>query len=255
VAGISGVLRGLLPDGYVVASGAKVGDLDPSAEPAFCYMLSDRALAIGSGVLAAVLELWPRLGAAEDSRLKRRRGRRPSSTPEDQLLSVAEFALLGLLRERPAHGYDLSRLVAPDTDLGIVFRLGRSQLYASLVKLESHSLVKGETAESASARGRRVFHVTDRGDREFLDWAMRPVPSSRYIRIDFLTKLYFARRLGQEVAARLVSDQLWSLEGELGQGLGSGANSYRDEVLSVGAGFTDAALTWLRALPEAQVPA
>ncbi|MBV8086844.1 MAG: EF2563 family selenium-dependent molybdenum hydroxylase system protein, partial [Chloroflexi bacterium] len=139
VAGISGVVRGLLPEGYAVAEGAKIGDLDPSAEPEFCYTLSDRALAIGSATLAAVIELWPR--AVTTPGLARRRGRRPLNAPDGELLSAAEFALLGLLDERPAHGYDLSRLLQPDTDLGAVVHIGLSQLYASLAKLDGHALI------------------------------------------------------------------------------------------------------------------
>lgn len=254
VAGISGVVRGLLPDGYAVTSGAKVGDLDPSAEPEFCYMLSDRALAIGSGTLAAILELWPQLTVAEDSALKRRRGRRPSTSPEGELLSVAEFALLGLLHERPAHGYDLSKLFAPNTDLGSVFRLGLSQLYASLTKLETHGLVQSEASEPIRGKSRHVFHVTESGERQFLEWVKRPVSNSRYIRVDFLTKLFFARRLGQDIAGALVADQLALLELELAPASGADSNPYRQEVLDVSTGFAHAALAWLRRLPEAQVP-
>jgi xanthine dehydrogenase accessory factor len=248
VAGISGVLRGLLPEGYAVASGAKVGDLDPSAEPEFCYTLSDRALAIGSATLAAIIELWPRAAEA-DGRLARRRGRRPLTAPENELLSVAEFALLGLLHQRPAHGYDLFRLLGGNTDLGSVFRLGLSQLYASLTKLETHGLVRGEVAEAA--RARRVFHLTESGERQFLEWTQRPVPSSRYIRVDFLAKLYFARRLDISAARALVASQLEVLEMELAPVSEVEPSPYRQEVQGVAAGFAGAALTWLRRLPEA----
>jgi xanthine dehydrogenase accessory factor len=54
-ASFSGVVRGLLPDGFVVQRGMKIGDLDPRADPAACRLVSDKALAIGGGVLEAVL--------------------------------------------------------------------------------------------------------------------------------------------------------------------------------------------------------
>jgi len=253
VAGISGVLRGLLPDGYAVAAGAKVGDLDPSAEPEFCCTLSDRALAIGSAALAAILELWPRTAGAANGAFTRGRGRRPSTAPERELLSVAEFALLGLLHRQPAHGYDLSRKLAPDTDLGSVFQLGLSQLYASLAKLETHGLIGAQAAEPARAGGRRIFHLTESGERQFLDWVRRPVPNSRYIRVDFLAKLFFARGLGPAFAADLIADQLERLGRELEPAATSAGNAYRQEVVAVGSGFADAAVTWLKGLPEAQL--
>lgn len=54
---ISGVLRGILPDGTQVFAGMKAGDVDPRCEEAHCYTASDKALAVGGGVLEAILHL------------------------------------------------------------------------------------------------------------------------------------------------------------------------------------------------------
>lgn len=51
----SGVVRGLLRDGYLAEHGLKIGDIDPRGDPAACHRISDKALAIGGGVLEAVL--------------------------------------------------------------------------------------------------------------------------------------------------------------------------------------------------------
>jgi xanthine dehydrogenase accessory factor len=61
-----GALRGLVHDGVVVQRGDKVGDLDPRAEPSYCTQISDKALAVGGGVLEALLsqpEIRRSLGA------------------------------------------------------------------------------------------------------------------------------------------------------------------------------------------------
>lgn len=50
-----GVLRGLLHPGLQVSQGVKIGDLDPRLDPAYCRMVSDKALAVGGGVLEAIL--------------------------------------------------------------------------------------------------------------------------------------------------------------------------------------------------------
>lgn len=52
---ISGILRGILADGTPVFPGMKAGDVDPRGEKAYCYQVSDKALAIGGGVLEAIL--------------------------------------------------------------------------------------------------------------------------------------------------------------------------------------------------------
>jgi xanthine dehydrogenase accessory factor len=55
--GMSGVLRGLLRAGLQVTEGMKVGDVDPRAERSHCFSVSDKALAIGGGVLEAACAL------------------------------------------------------------------------------------------------------------------------------------------------------------------------------------------------------
>jgi xanthine dehydrogenase accessory factor len=59
-ASIAGVLRGLLHDGLVVRKGQKVGDVDPRGVVEHCFTISDKARAIGGGVLEAILYLLTR---------------------------------------------------------------------------------------------------------------------------------------------------------------------------------------------------
>lgn len=54
-ASIPGVLRGVLRDGMEVTRGLKVGDVDPRDDPSYCRLVSDKALAVGGGVLEAIL--------------------------------------------------------------------------------------------------------------------------------------------------------------------------------------------------------
>ena len=54
---ISGVLRGVLDDGVPVKKGMKSGDVDPRCKPEYCTTISDKALAVGGGVVEAVLYL------------------------------------------------------------------------------------------------------------------------------------------------------------------------------------------------------
>jgi xanthine dehydrogenase accessory factor len=51
----AGVLRGLLRDGMEVTRGLKLGDVDSRDDSALCRLVSDKALAIGGGVLEAVM--------------------------------------------------------------------------------------------------------------------------------------------------------------------------------------------------------
>jgi xanthine dehydrogenase accessory factor len=51
----TGVLRGLIADSVTLTKGLKIGDLDPKCEPSTCFEISDKALAIGGGVVEAAL--------------------------------------------------------------------------------------------------------------------------------------------------------------------------------------------------------
>jgi xanthine dehydrogenase accessory factor len=55
----AGVLRGMIRSGLEVSAGLKVGDVDPRNDPSLCYLVSDKSLAVGGGVLEALLT-WSR---------------------------------------------------------------------------------------------------------------------------------------------------------------------------------------------------
>src|SRR3990172_5518718 len=68
LAPFDGALRGLMHDGLPVWAGDKIGDLDPRKESANCREISDKSLAVGGGVLEAVLsqgEIRRRLGDSD----------------------------------------------------------------------------------------------------------------------------------------------------------------------------------------------
>ena len=62
VKNIDGVVRGLLVDGLHVKAGLKVGDVDPRGVVEHCFHISDKALAVGGGVLEAILFLGRQKG-------------------------------------------------------------------------------------------------------------------------------------------------------------------------------------------------
>ena len=53
---LTGVLRGLIRDGYPVTEGFKIADIDPrESEQKNCYTISDKARCIAGGVLEGIL--------------------------------------------------------------------------------------------------------------------------------------------------------------------------------------------------------
>ena len=55
IAPFGGVLRGLIRPGVAIPKGMKIGDIDQSDKPEYCYLVSDKALAVAGGVLEALM--------------------------------------------------------------------------------------------------------------------------------------------------------------------------------------------------------
>jgi len=55
IAMVSGIVRGLLHEGVTAKKGMKVGDIDPRGKRELCFAISEKARAIGGGVLEAIL--------------------------------------------------------------------------------------------------------------------------------------------------------------------------------------------------------
>ena len=63
---LTGIVRGMLPAGIPVHTGMKAGDIDPRCEVEHCFTVSDKARAIGGGVLEGILYFGRRLGLWND---------------------------------------------------------------------------------------------------------------------------------------------------------------------------------------------
>lgn len=70
IAPFPGVLRGLIRDGRRVTENMKIGDVDPRGVYEHCFTISDKSLAIGGAVLAAILT-WKARQTKEKSEGKR----------------------------------------------------------------------------------------------------------------------------------------------------------------------------------------
>jgi DNA-binding PadR family transcriptional regulator len=80
---------------------------------------------------------------------------------------MLELAILGLLKERSMHGYQLSKRL---TDaLGGFWRVSYGSLYPTLKRLEREGAVEQVFDEVAVGRRKNVYRITDRGEALFLE--------------------------------------------------------------------------------------
>ncbi|HEX2908884.1 MAG TPA: PadR family transcriptional regulator [Phototrophicaceae bacterium] len=128
-----------------------------------------------------------------------------SKKPAASTLSP-EYVLLGLLNQQAAHGYDLhERLLA---ELGSIWHISLSQTYNILKRLEAQGYIIGTVQAQEKSPARRRFSLTPTGRARFECWLNTPTElSSRAIRVEFLTRLYFVYRIRPEAAAGLIETQ------------------------------------------------
>jgi DNA-binding PadR family transcriptional regulator len=102
-------------------------------------------------------------------------------------------AILGILTERPMHGYGLKQVF--DDRVSPLWGLSTGQIYQTLAALERSALVVGRGERRGRRATRRVYSVTESGRREFLSWLREePAPTIRPFREDLMIRLMMIRR-------------------------------------------------------------
>jgi PadR family transcriptional regulator AphA len=94
-------------------------------------------------------------------------------------------AVLGLLAERPASGYDLMKLF--ETSLANVWPATQSQVYGELGKLAATGLL---TVSAEGPRGRKEYAITEDGLAELRHWLTETEPE-RIRRSETLLRVFF----------------------------------------------------------------
>ncbi|WP_405997514.1 PadR family transcriptional regulator [Streptomyces sp. NBC_00829] len=94
-------------------------------------------------------------------------------------------ALLGLLADRDASGYDLLKLF--ETSLSSAWPATQSQIYTELTKLADAGLI---TVTAQGPRGRKEYALTDAGLAELRHWLTETTPA-QHARSDLLLRVFF----------------------------------------------------------------
>ncbi len=113
---------------------------------------------------------------------------------------------MGFLYFEPLHGYELHRQL--EDNLREVWRIPQNQAYNILKRLEKEGFVQPAPQSNPGPRGLTPLELTAAGRRRFETWLYAPTPcSARALRMEFLTRLFFAARLDKDLPGRLVGEQ------------------------------------------------
>lgn len=123
-------------------------------------------------------------------------------------LSTNDWAVLGLLAEKPTHGFQLAATFSKKGELGFIWKIQRPQIYRSLEYLKERNLITPVRKEPGNAGPTRVLYKATRSGKNTLHaWLFAPVQHLREGRSDLLLKLAFLERRELDTSSLLKAQQ------------------------------------------------
>ena len=104
-------------------------------------------------------------------------------------------ALLGLIRYEPATGYDLKN--AFKNSIHFFWNAALPHIYRTLKQMEGKGWITSTFEHQEGKPGRRVYRLTQAGEREFRRWLDEP-PEMPEPRLPMLVKVFFGRQMPRE---------------------------------------------------------
>ncbi len=168
---------------------------------------------------------------------------------------MLELAILGLLKERSMHGYQLSKRLT-DT-LGAFWKVSYGSLYPALKRLEREGAVEPVFDKDDVGRRKNVYRITAKGETLFSELLQEAAPES-WEDNRFRVRLAFFRYLKPDTRLRLLEKRRAYLEDRLSD-IKSSLKAYRERIdaytlslMSHGAEATEQDIAWLDGLIESE---
>lgn len=168
---------------------------------------------------------------------------------------MLELAILGLLKERPMHGYELKKQLGQK--LGFFWTVSFGSLYPTLKKLERKGVV-AKVDDASASRRKQAYRITESGEQQFMslleEGAVTPWEEEK-----FPLRLAFFRYLKPEIRIRLMERRKLYLEEKLEEGARylsrakrGHADSYTLSLMRHGMSATKHDIEWLDELITAE---
>jgi DNA-binding PadR family transcriptional regulator len=166
---------------------------------------------------------------------------------------VIELAVLGLLKDRPMHGYQLSRELGES--LGGLWRVSYGSLYPTLRRLERDGAIESE-GDVRGARRKKVYRITPKGEDLFLELLQETPQDTQTEDARFRMRFAFFRYLPPETRIRLLERRREALQDRLGtiaESLRAGrTDDYGRALIEHTRSVTESDIAWLDGLIAAE---
>ena len=169
---------------------------------------------------------------------------------------MLEIAILGLLKDQPMHGYQLSRELGES--LGGFWRVSYGSLYPTLRRLEKDGAVQSVADGEARARRKNTYEITERGEKIFFELLQETPHDTTTEDTKFRVRLAFFRYLPPETRIRLLERRRATLEDRLSTITNSlratreRVDTYTLSLMEHGRSATESDIAWLEGLIAAE---
>jgi DNA-binding PadR family transcriptional regulator len=166
---------------------------------------------------------------------------------------MLELAILGLLKERSMHGYQLSKRLTET--LGGFWRVSYGSLYPSLKRLERQGAVEQVFDEQAVGRRKNVYRITERGEALFQDLLEEAGADATGEENRFRVRMAFFKYLAPESRIRVLERRRAVLEERLATltaSLSTHRDTYTLSLMEHGRETTVQDIAWLTGLIAAE---
>lgn len=121
-------------------------------------------------------------------------------------MRTLKYAILGLLNQKEMTGYDLMKQF--ESTLCEFWSAKHSQIYPELKKLTDEGCVAYEVEVSETSSEKKLYHITDAGREDFLDWLATETKAQPTPKDVSRLKIFFCNCLDPEDRRFMLEDQL-----------------------------------------------
>lgn len=120
------------------------------------------------------------------------------------------YAILGLLNTNPMTGYDIKKLIQNSSFL--YWSGNNNQIYKGLLHLQNMDLVTNETLHQDGAPSKKIYTITELGQKELRKWILESPKEPPEFKKDFLIQLACSSDLETEEILEMLNQYKESIE-------------------------------------------
>lgn len=173
-----------------------------------------------------------------------------------------KYMILGLVKDFPAHGYDILQVISRDfADQGP--EINKGQLYSLVKKMEEDGLIVREVFQQDNTPNRKMIIITPKGEEDFDNWLRSDDEEYDSTRYDFFSKYGFLYKvshfnmLGHEEIIKKLNQQIEFMEDKYNNFINAresmlrkNVDRFRIYIIEYGIEIQKAKMKWLKRIKK-----